>query len=362
VLDLAPENRRYDGKWFTVPLTNPLYFKGGTRFGIVVGATGDVGYPAGMDFSAQVPDNSFYFDFDFNQFLNINKIAGFETAAFLIRAVGAEIAGGNLPPSANAAISKVEARINETLTFDASNSSDPDGQIIVYLWNFGDGNSSNQKIATHAYAQAGAYEVTLTVIDDAGAKGQSSGQITITTETMTRLAVNPESGTIFPGGSQTITVTFDAQGLAEGSYQGELNLASNGGNRTIPVRIRVSNTVEVNDERAELPRTFHLEQNYPNPFWSEATSPAFGGGNLETNIRYALPDNGNVVLAVFDLSGRCVATLASGTQAAGEHVVRWSGRDDAGNRVSSGIYFYRLDATLPNGAVATLTKKLSVLK
>jgi PKD repeat protein len=276
--------------------------------------------------------------------------------------VGAEIAGGNLPPSANATVSKTEAKINETLTFDASNSSDPDGQITAYLWNFGDGNSSNQKIVTHAYSRAGTYTASLTVTDDAGAKAQASVPNMITTEKISRLVANPESGTIFPGGSQTITVTFDAQGLAEGSYQGELNLASNGGNRTIPVRIRVSNTVEVNDERAELPRTFHLEQNYPNPFWSEATSPAFGGGNLETNIRYALPDNGNVVLAVFDLSGRCVATLASGTQAAGEHVVRWSGRDDAGNRVSSGIYFYRLEATMPNGAVTTLTKKLSVLK
>ncbi|MGH7454804.1 MAG: PKD domain-containing protein, partial [bacterium] len=279
-----------------------------------------------------------------------NTAGGFETGAFLVRAVGAEIAGGNLPPSANATISKAEAKINETLTFDASNSSDPDGQITAYLWNFGDGNSSNQKIATHAYAQAGAYEVTLTVTDDAGAKGQGSGQITITTEKTKRLAVNSESGTIFPGGSQTITVTFDAQGLAEGNYQGELNIASNGGSRAIPVRIRVSNTVEVDAESAGLPLTFRLEQNYPNPF------------NPETSIHYELPHDGNVVLAVFDLSGRRVVTLASGIQAAGEHVVRWSGREDSGNRVTSGIYFYRLEATMPNGTVTTLTKKLTVMK
>ncbi len=96
------------------------------------------------------------------------------------------------------------------------------------------------------------------------------------------------------GSSQIITVTFDAQGLAEGNYQGQLAITSNGGNRTLPVRILVSNTVSVDDDVAGLPRIFRLEQNYPNPF------------NPETSIRYSLPIDSEVKLSIYDLSGRLV--------------------------------------------------------
>jgi hypothetical protein len=99
-----------------------------------------------------------------------------------------------------------------------------------------------------------------------------------------------------------------------------------------------------------LPKSVELAQNYPNPF------------NPETDIRYELPYDGNVTLAVFDLTGRRVALLESGPKAAGRHLVRWDGRDGAGNRVSSGIYFYRLEATAPNGTATVLTKKMTVMK
>lgn len=99
-----------------------------------------------------------------------------------------------------------------------------------------------------------------------------------------------------------------------------------------------------------LPAAFALEQNYPNPF------------NPETAIRYSLPEAGNVALAVFDVNGRRVATLESGMKPAGAHAVRWNGLDDAGKRVTSGIYFYRLTATAANGGVQTMTKKMTILK
>ncbi len=113
-------------------------------------------------------------------------------------------------------------------------------------------------------------------------------------------------------------ITFDAQGLAEGNYQGQLNITSNGGNLILPVRILVSNTVGVDDNVVELPRAFRLDQNYPNPF------------NPETSIRYALPFAANVSLLVFDLSGRRVANLEAGINTAGEHVFRVKGANSDG--------------------------------
>ncbi|RLD60130.1 MAG: hypothetical protein DRJ05_05220, partial [Bacteroidetes bacterium] len=90
---------------------------------------------------------------------------------------------------------------------------------------------------------------------------------------------------------------------------------------------------------------FNLSQNHPNPFSSN------------TWISYSLPDNGNVSLTIYDLTGELVRTLQNGHQPAGKHTVMWNGLNDFGNRVSSGIYFYSLKT---EGFVET--KKLFKLK
>ncbi|MDA1306439.1 MAG: PKD domain-containing protein [Acidobacteria bacterium] len=59
------------------------------------------------------------------------------------------------------------ARENEPVLFDASSSTD-DGQIVSYVWTFGDGSSGSGRTRTHLYALAGTYLVTLTVTDDRG--------------------------------------------------------------------------------------------------------------------------------------------------------------------------------------------------
>jgi len=56
--------------------------------------------------------------------------------------------------------------VNEIVTFDASGSYDPDGTIVGYAWDFGDGTTSTDVTTTHYYAQEGLYVVTLTVWDD----------------------------------------------------------------------------------------------------------------------------------------------------------------------------------------------------
>ena len=68
----------------------------------------------------------------------------------------------------------------------------------------------------------------------------------------------------------------------------------------------------------------------PNPF------------NPNTTVGYSLARAATVQLSVHDVSGRYVATLASGQQEAGEHQVRWDGRNSTGEAVSSGVYFVRL--------------------
>jgi hypothetical protein len=76
----------------------------------------------------------------------------------------------------------------------------------------------------------------------------------------------------------------------------------------------------------------HLGQNRPNPF------------NPDTRIDFELEHSSHVRVVVFDVSGRRVATLLDREMSLGPHQVTWEGRDDGGQAVGSGIYFYRIEA------------------
>ena len=82
----------------------------------------------------------------------------------------------------------------------------------------------------------------------------------------------------------------------------------------------------------EVPTTFALDQNHPNPF------------NPSTTIQFSVPTREFVTIAVYDMLGRYVITLANELVEAGTYRVVWYGIDHAGSAVSSGIYFYRLEA------------------
>jgi hypothetical protein len=76
-----------------------------------------------------------------------------------------------------------------------------------------------------------------------------------------------------------------------------------------------------------------LGQNYPNPF------------NPTTTIEYTLREQSPVELRIYNVAGQLVRTLVSDAKAAGQvHTAVWDGRNDAGQSVSSGVYFYRLTA------------------
>lgn len=76
-----------------------------------------------------------------------------------------------------------------------------------------------------------------------------------------------------------------------------------------------------------------------------------------TALSFALPAEGPVSLAVYDVQGRRVATLVDGVRPAGTHRVTWGGADDQGRPVGSGVYFVRL-----NAAERTATERLSLLR
>lgn len=73
----------------------------------------------------------------------------------------------------------LEARVTERVIFDASDSFDPDGDDLVYTWDFGDGNDSLGIHVKHSYQTVGEYQVTLTVTDTWGGAGKATKKIAI---------------------------------------------------------------------------------------------------------------------------------------------------------------------------------------
>jgi flagellar hook assembly protein FlgD len=95
-----------------------------------------------------------------------------------------------------------------------------------------------------------------------------------------------------------------------------------------------------------VPFTFKLDQNYPNPF------------NPATSIRYTLPSQSRVKLQILDVLGQVVATLVDGEQSAGLQFAAWSAN------VSSGIYFYRMEAVSTNDPAKRFVdvKRMTLIK
>ena len=77
---------------------------------------------------------------------------------------------------------------------------------------------------------------------------------------------------------------------------------------------------------------FHLFQNYPNPF------------NPSTNIQYSIPNAENVEISIYNVLGQKVKTVVNAYQQRGHHTTIWSGTNEQGLSVGSGIYFYRIKA------------------
>ena len=87
--------------------------------------------------------------------------------------------GPNESPSADFTYSPGKPSIGKTSSFNASGSIDPDGEVISWNWDFGDGNRSSGKTVSHSYSSADNYTVTLTITDNRGATDTNSKTISV---------------------------------------------------------------------------------------------------------------------------------------------------------------------------------------
>jgi len=116
------------------------------------------------------------------------------------------------------------------------------------------------------------------------------------------------------------------------TYAVKLTVTDNSNESTVTTQNVEITTVVSIAEGTNLPDNYELSQNYPNPF------------NPVTSIRYALPEQSMVKLTIYDMLGKEVVTLVNRTEQAGYKSVDWNGLNQHGQLVSTGIYFYRIQA------------------
>ncbi len=168
------------------------------------------------------------------------------------------------------------------------------------------------------------------------------------------------NGTFITGLTRTEGFTFGVDGSiyicdwqlnrvnrydSEGKFRGTF---ATGGGMSEPNEVIFgppTNPTSVDDPSEIIPVQFELSQNFPNPF------------NPVTRIDYRLPGTSHVLLKIYNARGEEVSTLVNRIQSAGEKSVVWNSKNEQGQIVSSGIYFYKI---VTNELVQT--KKMLLLK
>ncbi len=221
------------------------------------------------------------------------------------------------------------------------------GYITSWLWDFGDGSTSIEQNPSHTYDTTGSYTVSLTV------SGMGSSD-TITKENyITVKNVIANFSADVTTGKAPLSVSFTDSSLGEidawlwkfgdgltstsqnpthvytsgDSFTVSLFARGPGGSNTIVKSnfIIVDHPTSIND-MAGIPEKFDLLPNYPNPF------------NPQTTIRFAVPKKSFVKLTIYDINGKQVQDLFSGTKNPGHYAITWNA-----SGFSSGMYFIKMD-------------------
>jgi hypothetical protein len=162
--------------------------------------------------------------------------------------------------------------------------------------------------------------------------GKWSADTTVHVHNLINLTtVTANLGKYYDMGWHTIYVKLE-DGMKSDAYGSSLY--------TVTITQPATNITAVKDNNDNVPSGFKLSQNYPNPF------------NPSTRISYQIPNAGHVTLKVYDVLGREVSTLINSEQNAGSHEVIFNG-----TKLSSGIYFFRLQS-----GNYTATNKMVLMK
>jgi serine protease len=263
-----------------------------------------------------------------------------------------------------------------TVSFTDQSTNNP----TSWSWTFGDGGTSTAQNPNHQYTSAGTYTVSLTATNAHGSDTETKNNYITVTEPsvdkmhVTSIYVSRQTWWVLARGTATVkivdqynapvasaTVYGNFTGPNSGSYSGATNTSgevtfttgyvwgpsgewcfevtnvTKGGwiydsaANDVTKSCESGDVYQVSKEEmmasSSTPEVYELHQNFPNPF------------NPTTTIAFSLPEQGYVRLTIFNVAGELVETLVNREMESGIHTVTWNAVN-----VSSGVYFYRLQA------------------
>jgi len=258
----------------------------------------------------------------------------------------------NQAPIAMFTQSKTTAYTNELVQFDASDSYDPDGVIVSYYWDFGDGANATGVLVEHAYTDDGVYTIILTLTDNDGATGTASGTTNVlnrspvasftesaeTVYTNEIIIFNASSSYDFDG--SIVEYYWD---FGDGSNaSGVTVMHSYGDEGNYTVTLTVTDDDDANDSASSVKSVLNRS---PVPVFTESATTVFTGESISFNASSSYDSDGVVVSYYWD--------FGDGSNATGV-VVSHAYVDD-------GNYTVVLTATDDDGATDTISAVKSVL-
>ena len=141
-----------------------------------------------------------------------------------------------------------------------------------------------------------------------------------------------EKGNFQMGGMNSDEFTIEAGKIAYTSAQKTVKQDADFATNVVNLSLNKAVTAIKNRENNFVPDKIYLSKSYPNPF------------NPSTSVEFGLPSASKVKISVFNILGQEIKVLVNGTVSAGQHSIVWNATDENGKKVSSGLYFLKLQA------------------